>query len=113
MSCWARRGVKRNFIARGYAREAREAARQLRIELIERHVRSVDELRDGLQRLKPGQVDALFVSLDAMVTSQTALIVDTARSCPPCSMSELAWRQVGVRQVTSRHEPRGPNRGEV
>ena len=69
-----------NPVPRGYAREAREAARQLRIELLERYVRSVDELRDGLRRLKPGEVDALFISLDAMVTSQTALIVDTAKS---------------------------------
>ena len=69
-----------NPVPRGYAAEAREAARQLRIELLERYVRSVDELRDSLRRLKPGEVDALFISLDAMVTSQTALIVDTAKS---------------------------------
>ena len=66
-----------NPIVGGYAKVAREAARQLRIALIERSVRSVDDLREGLQRLKPGEVDALFV-LDSMVTSQAALIVDTA-----------------------------------
>jgi putative ABC transport system substrate-binding protein len=69
-----------NPIARGYAREAREAALQLRIELLERYVRSVDELRDALQRLKPGEVDALFVPLDSIVTSQAAFIADTAKT---------------------------------
>ena len=34
---------------------AREAARQLRIELVERHVRSVDELRASLRELKAGE----------------------------------------------------------
>ena len=68
-----------NPIARGYAKEAREAARQLRIELLERYVRSVDELRTGVQRLKPGEVDALFVPIDAMLTSQAAFIADTAK----------------------------------
>ena len=59
---------------------AREAARQLRIELVERQVRSEDELRAGLQGLKAGEVDALFVVPDAMVISQTQLIVDAART---------------------------------
>lgn len=69
-----------NPIARGYAKEAREAAHRLRIELLERYVRSVDELRDALQRLKPGEVDALFVPLDPMVTSQAAFIGAVAKS---------------------------------
>ena len=68
-----------NPIVRTYAREAREAARQLRIELLERSVRSVDELREAVQRLKPGEVDALFVAIDAMQTSQAAFIADTAK----------------------------------
>jgi putative ABC transport system substrate-binding protein len=68
-----------NPIARAYAREAREAARQLQIELVERSVRSVDELREAVQRLKLGEVDALFVPIDAMLTSQAAFIADTAK----------------------------------
>lgn len=69
-----------NPIARGYAKEARAAARQLRVDLMERSVRSVDELREALQRLKPGEVDALFVSFDPVVTSQAALIGDIAKT---------------------------------
>jgi putative ABC transport system substrate-binding protein len=57
---------------------AREAARQLRIEVVERHVRSVEELRASLRGLKTGEADAIFYVPDAMVNSQSQLIVDTA-----------------------------------
>jgi putative ABC transport system substrate-binding protein len=53
---------------------ARAATRQLGVELVERHVRSVDELRAGLRGLKAGEVDAILV-WDAMVVSQTQLLV--------------------------------------
>ena len=69
-----------NMAARESAKSIREAARQLHIELVERHVRSVEELRAGLQALKPGEVDALAHVADAMLTSQTRLIVDTANA---------------------------------
>src|SRR5262249_61725499 len=42
-----------NPTAREYARLNRDAARQLRMELVERHVPSGDELREGLRALKP------------------------------------------------------------
>jgi ABC-type uncharacterized transport system substrate-binding protein len=69
-----------NRTARESARSVREAARQLRIELVERHVASVEELRAGLQALKPGEADGLSHVADAMVTSQTRLVVDVARA---------------------------------
>jgi len=69
-----------NPTAQAYARSAREAAKQLRVELVERPVRSVDDLRSGLREIKPGEVDALFASLDPMVVSQAQLIVDTAKA---------------------------------
>jgi len=69
-----------NLAARESAKSIREAARQLRIELVERHVRSVEELRAGLQALKPGEVDALVHVADAMLTSQTRFVVDTAKA---------------------------------
>jgi putative ABC transport system substrate-binding protein len=69
-----------NMAARESAKSVREAARQLRIELVERPVRSVEELRAGLQALKPGEVDAFAYVADAMVTSQTKLVVDTAKA---------------------------------
>jgi putative tryptophan/tyrosine transport system substrate-binding protein len=60
--------------------EARDAARQLKVELLERRVASVEELRAGLRALRAGEADAYITSVDAMVISQTALVLDTARA---------------------------------
>ncbi|HWZ72883.1 MAG TPA: ABC transporter substrate-binding protein [Casimicrobiaceae bacterium] len=62
------------------AKSAGEAARQLDIEFVERHVASVHELRLGLQALKPQEVDAYFYTSDAMVAGQAPFIIDTARA---------------------------------
>jgi len=59
---------------------ARDAARQLKVELIERPVASVEELRAGLRALQPGEADAFFFVSDAMLNSQEELIIDTARA---------------------------------
>jgi len=59
---------------------ARDVARQLKLELVERHVASVEELRAGLRALRPGEADAYFHVSDAMVTSQTELIIESARA---------------------------------
>jgi len=58
----------------------RDAARQLKLELIERPVASVEELRAGLRALRPGEADAFFYVSDAMVTSQAELIIESARA---------------------------------
>jgi putative ABC transport system substrate-binding protein len=68
-----------NPALRDSATMAREATRQLGIDLVERHVRTVDELRAGLRGLKAGEVDAILV-WDAMVVSQSQFIVDTAKT---------------------------------
>ncbi len=70
----------RNEVALRAANSAREAARQLKVEVVERHVTSVEELRLGLQTLKAQEVDAYFYTQDAMVVSQSQFIIDTARS---------------------------------
>ena len=62
------------------AKTAREAAQQLRIELIERHVASVEELRRGLNAFKAHEADAYFYTNDAMVSTQAQFIIDTARA---------------------------------
>jgi putative ABC transport system substrate-binding protein len=59
---------------------ARDGARQLKVELLERPVASVEELRAGLRALRPGEADAFFYVADAMVASQAELIIDTARA---------------------------------
>ncbi len=59
---------------------ARDAARQLMLELVERPVASVEALRAGLRALRPGEAGALFLVADAMVVSQEELILDAARA---------------------------------
>jgi putative ABC transport system substrate-binding protein len=70
----------RSPVARENVTVTREAARQLRIEFLERPVQSVDELRAGLRDIKSGEADAIFVVPDAMVNSQSQLIVDAAKT---------------------------------
>jgi len=59
---------------------ARDAARQLKVEVVEHRVGSVEELRAGLRALRAGEADAYFSVPDAMVISQAALVIDTARA---------------------------------
>ena len=59
---------------------ARDAARQLKVELVERPVASVEELRAGLRALRPGEAEAYYYVSDAMITSQAALIIEVARA---------------------------------
>jgi putative tryptophan/tyrosine transport system substrate-binding protein len=69
-----------NRMATEAATLAREAARQFRVQLVERHVTSVEELRQALQALKAKEVDAYFYTTDGMVTSQAQLVIDIATS---------------------------------
>ena len=55
----------------------REAARQLKVQLIERKVTSVEELNAALRTLRPGETDAIFSGGDAMVSSQLPAIIET------------------------------------
>src|SRR5215510_4241419 len=59
---------------------AREAARQFRVQLVERQVTSVEELRQALQALKAKKADAYFYTTYGMVTSQAQLVIDMATS---------------------------------
>jgi len=69
-----------NPTAMAAAKSLAEAARQLAIEVVERHVTSVEELRRGVKALKAQEADAFFYINDAMVTSQAQFIIDTART---------------------------------
>jgi putative tryptophan/tyrosine transport system substrate-binding protein len=59
---------------------ARKAAPQFRVQLVERHATSVEELRQRLGALKPGEADAYFYISDGMVMSQAQLVIDIATS---------------------------------
>jgi putative tryptophan/tyrosine transport system substrate-binding protein len=67
-----------NPVAQRSVKIARDAARHLKLELVERPVASVGDLRAGLRALRPGEADALFLVSDAMVSSQTELLVEMA-----------------------------------
>ena len=68
-----------NFAARSL-KLAGEAARKLKVELIERPVGSVEELRAALRALRPGDADGIFYVPDAMVQSQAELVIETAKA---------------------------------
>jgi putative tryptophan/tyrosine transport system substrate-binding protein len=57
---------------------ARDAARQLKVEVVERPVASVEELRVRLRALRIREADAFLFVADAMVNSQAELIIETA-----------------------------------
>src|SRR5205823_6591412 len=69
-----------NAVALAAAKSGREAARQLKVEVDERQVSSVEELRLGLTALRPEDADAYYYTSDAMATSQAQFIIDTART---------------------------------
>ena len=53
-------------------------ARQLQFELLERHVKSTEDLRASLAILKARDADAFFYVPDATVGSQAQLVIDAA-----------------------------------
>jgi ABC-type uncharacterized transport system substrate-binding protein len=69
-----------NEVAKTAAKAGRDAAQQLKVEIVERQVSSVEELRLRLMALKAGDADAYYYTSDAMVTSQAQFINDTARA---------------------------------
>jgi putative tryptophan/tyrosine transport system substrate-binding protein len=68
---------------------AREAGRRLNVELIERKVASVEELRRALDAMRPGEADALFYAADGMVISQADMVIAAANAIKlPIMLSE-------------------------
>jgi putative tryptophan/tyrosine transport system substrate-binding protein len=68
-----------NPVAERGMKEARDTARLLKVELVEHRVASVEELRAGLHVLRAGKADAFLSAVDALVVSQTALVIDVVR----------------------------------
>jgi putative ABC transport system substrate-binding protein len=62
------------------AKQAREAAQQIGIQLVERHFASIEELQAGVRALKPGEFDAYLAMAEPMAINQSQLIVDTAKA---------------------------------
>jgi putative tryptophan/tyrosine transport system substrate-binding protein len=68
----------KNPISIEAAELGRQAAQQMKIQFVERHATSVDELNEGLQKLKVGEADAYFFVSDAMITSHAQNIIEAA-----------------------------------
>jgi putative ABC transport system substrate-binding protein len=58
---------------------AREAARQMGLQLVERHIATVEELQAGVRALKAGEVDAYIAMSDPIASNGAQFIVDTAK----------------------------------
>jgi len=71
--------VPHNPVAIESSKFAREAARQMGIQFIERHVASVDELQMGLRALRAEEVDAFFEVSEALVQVNDQLVIDATR----------------------------------
>jgi len=62
------------------ARLAREAGKQLRVQLVERNATSVEELRQRVSALKAKEAGAYFYTTDAIVISQAQFVVEMVMS---------------------------------
>jgi len=69
-----------NPVTREGVERGRAAAQQLGVEILERRVSSAEELRRSLQELRPREVDAFIITPDAIVASQSQLIIDAAKA---------------------------------
>jgi putative tryptophan/tyrosine transport system substrate-binding protein len=88
-----------------FARE--QATRLLGVELVERHVASVEELQTSLRALRAGEMDAFFEVSDPLVAIQDQLIIDTAKvkRLPTMFTNQSSVIKGGVASYSaSRHE---------
>ena len=67
-----------NIVALRSLTIARDAARRLKVALVERPFTSVDELRAVRRALRPGEVDGIGYVADATLTSHAKELIDTA-----------------------------------
>jgi len=97
----------RNSVAIESSKLAREAARQMKIQFVERHVVSVEELQAGMRALKAGEVDAFFQLGDPLTSNQAQLIIDMARAkrLPTMFVNQSLVIKGGLASYSvSRHE---------
>jgi len=69
-----------NSVSAEGAKLGREEAQRVKVKLVERHVKSINQLNSALDALKPGEFDAYLYMPDAMVVSQSQRVVDVARA---------------------------------
>lgn len=69
----------RTAVAMESSKFAREAARQMHIEFVERHVASGDELQAEVRALGAGEMDAYFAVSDPLAANAAQFIIEAAR----------------------------------
>jgi putative ABC transport system substrate-binding protein len=69
----------RHAVAIESSKLAREAARHMGLQLVERHFTSVEELQAAVRTLRTGEVHAYLAVSDPTASNQAQLIIDTAR----------------------------------
>jgi putative ABC transport system substrate-binding protein len=82
-----------NPVAREASKRGRETSQDLKIEFVERHVASVKEFQAGLQALRSEEADAFLLVSDAMVLSQSELVIDTTKAK---RLPTMFWEQDSV-----------------
>jgi len=99
----------RNPVAAESAKLAREAARRMGVEFVERHFASVEELQAGVRAIRTGKVDAFFQLSDSMVINQAQLIIDTARAqrLPTMLLDQSAVIKGGLASYNVSHHEVG------
>ena len=100
----------RNPVANESAKLARETAKKLGIQFVERHVFSVQQLQESVHAVKAGgapEMDAFFEVQDALVSVQDQLIIDTAtdKRLPTMFFTQSSVVKGGLASYSvSRHE---------
>jgi ABC-type uncharacterized transport system substrate-binding protein len=82
-----------NPVARESARLGRQEAHRMKVEFIERPVASVQEFHAGMQALRVKEFDAFLLVADAMVLSQSQLIIDMTKNK---KISAMFWEENSV-----------------
>jgi ABC-type uncharacterized transport system substrate-binding protein len=96
-----------NRMSREAATLGREEANRLGLNFVERHVTSVEELRQALQGLKGGEANAYFYITSLIVDRHAQLIIDTARAMKLATMfhdQNLVVKGALASYGVSRHE---------
>jgi putative ABC transport system substrate-binding protein len=74
---------------------ARENARQMDIQFVERHIASVEEFQAGVQALKAGEFDGYLQMADPITTNQSQLMTDKARALRLPTMVDFVSQVTG------------------
>jgi putative ABC transport system substrate-binding protein len=76
------------------SKQARETARRMHIQFVERHVASVKEFQAGVRDLKAGEFDGYLEMAEPIAVNQSQLMTDTARILKLPTMVNLLYEVI-------------------